>query len=78
MSDADSRALPIKSMLLAFFFLAQILTPILSNVAVEQEILQPNEVVMDTSIVPFSNGYGHDFADTLIDFDGLLGSNVRS
>lgn len=78
MSDADSKALPTKSMLLAFFFLAQILTPILSNVAVEQEILQPDEVVMGTSIVPFSNGYGHDFADTLIDFDGLLGANVRS
>ena len=78
MSGAGSKALPIKSMLLAFFFLAQILTPILSNIAVEQEILQPEEVVMNTSLVPFSNGYGHDFADTVIDFDGLQGATVRS
>ena len=78
MSGADSKALPIKSMLLAFFFLAQILTPILSNMAVEQEILQPEEIVMGTSLVPFSNGYGHDFAGTVIDFDGLQGANVRS
>jgi hypothetical protein len=78
MSDADGKALPIKSMLLAFFFLAQILTPALSNMAVEQEILQPEEIVMGTSLVPFSNGYGHDFAGTVIDFDGLQGANVRS
>ena len=78
MSGADSKAWPIKSMLLAFFFLAQILTPILSNMAVEQEVLQPEEIVMSTSLVPFSNGYGHDFAGTVINFDGLQGANVRS
>jgi len=78
MSDAGGKALPIKSMLLAFFFVAQILTPILSNMAVEQEILQPEDIVMGTSLVPFSNGYSHDFADTVIDFDGLQGAKVRS
>ncbi len=78
MPDASSKSLPIKSVLLAFFFLAQILTPILSNVAVEEELLLPQEPIMGVSMVPFSNGYGHDFADTTIDFDGLLGAKVRS
>ena len=78
MSDAGGKTLPIKSMLLAFFFVAQILTPILSSMAVDQETLQPEEIVMGTSLVPFSNGYSHDFADTVIDFDGLQGAEVRS
>ncbi len=65
-------------MLLAFFFVAQILTPIISSIAVEQEILQPEEIVMGTSLVPFSNGYSHDFADSVIDFDGLQSAEVRS
>ncbi len=78
MSDAGGKTLPIKSMLLAFFFVAQILTPILSSMAVDQETLQPEEIVMGTSLVPFSNGYSHDFADSVIDFDGLQGAEVRS
>ena len=77
MAVERSVSFPTLALALTVLFLIQSLAPLVAHPAA-QEVLDEEQNVMPSSAhVPFSSGYGHDFAGSIISFDGLPQAEVR-
>ena len=77
MAEQRSVSFPTLALTITVLFLIQSMTPLAGN-SMPTASLDSEQTVLQTSeYVPFSNGYGHDFAGTQLDFDGLVQGVVR-
>ena len=64
-----------KSVLLITFFLLQAMIPFAMEISIPSEVL--DEAINVQNVMPIDDGDGHDWANSLIDFDGLEQAEVR-
>ena len=77
MAVERSVSFPTLALALTVLFLIQSMAPLVAN-APDVSVLEEDREIMPTSAhVPFSNGFGHDFAGSIISFDGLDQGEVR-
>ena len=77
MAVERSVSFPTLALALTVLFLIQSMAPLVANTP-DVSVLEEDREIMPTSAhVPFSNGFGHDFAGSIISFDGLDQGEVR-
>lgn len=77
MAVERSVSFPTLALALTVLFLIQSMAPLVANSPVIVELEEEQKAMPTSAHVPFSNGFGHDFAGSLISFDGLDQGEVR-
>ncbi|MDG1556624.1 MAG: hypothetical protein P8Q98_02370, partial [Candidatus Poseidoniaceae archaeon] len=77
MAEQRSVSFPTLALTITVLFLIQSLAPLASNSMPTSSLDAEQNVLQSSEHVPFSNGYGHDFAGVQLDFDGLVQGAVR-
>lgn len=77
MAAKRSVSFPSLALVLCFLFLVQSMAPLASNNALVHSLEETPQSMPSSPYVPFTNGDGHDFAGTVLSFDGLDQAEVR-
>ena len=77
MAEQRSVSFPTLALTITVLFLIQSMAPLASNSMPTASLDSERSVLKTSEYVPFSNGYGHDFAGAQLDFDGLVQGVVR-
>ena len=77
MAVERSVSFPTLALALTVLFLVQSFAPLATHPFPVEDLQEEVQVMPTSAHVPFSSGYGHDFAGELISFDGLEQAEVR-
>ena len=77
MAAERSVSFPTIALTIMVLFLIQSMSPMATHDLSTTALDEHQDVLQTSAHVPFSSGYGHDFAGTQIDFDGLVQGVVR-
>ena len=77
MAVERSVSFPTLALALTVLFLIQSFAPLVSHPTPFDALQEEIQAMPTSAHVPFSSGYGHDFAGEFISFDGLEAAEVR-